>query len=621
MTATATRARLVTAAGRGIGLGRLLARGGEGRVLEVADAPELVAKVYDAPPDPTRAAKLRAMAAAPPEVRPTGAAWPVDLLLTDVGTPAGFTMPRLHGRHDIFRMAASGDRRRFFPDADYRALVATAANLARAVASVHAAGHVVGDVNERFAMVDARCTVTLIDCDSFQVQAGGRVYPCDVGVTMYQPPELQGASSFRGLPRSRNHDCFGLAVLVFQLLFLGRHPFAGRTAGNGEAPELPEAIRRAAFAWARVPAARGGLSLPPNAVTMGAVGDELAGMFEHAFGAGGSGEGRPPAVDWAAALDRHAASLHRCGVEPRHWHLGTECQLCTVEGMLGASIFAPGGAVPAVDLDAEVEALWSGIAELPALSLRPHSPQLDASVRRAPGRDYPSLPDRGSMLQLLEQVGLVSTPDHATEVQRRRVVLAAARVRHATLLAAWRASPMVSEWHAALGHLRAARDALWVMNAIIRARAAENARARALRALLAAHPVAECDPRGLNPRLAAELRAFGVESAADVSEAVLARIPRVSGTRAVELVAWRDGLMRSGRAARSQVTQADVAAAVRPQAEQRARLLDVLRAGAARLGELHAREMADRTEALAALEHAAREMAEAEMDVAVPVPE
>jgi len=34
---------------------------------------------------------------------------------------------------------------------------------------------------------------------------------------------------FRGLERSAGHDAFGLAVLLFHLLFMGRHPFAGRS--------------------------------------------------------------------------------------------------------------------------------------------------------------------------------------------------------------------------------------------------------------------------------------------------------------------------------------------------------------------------------------------------------
>lgn len=58
------------------------------------------------------------------------------------------------------------------------------------------------------------------------------VFHCDVGVPLWTPPELQGRD-FRGLTRTKNHDRFGLAVLMFQLLFMGRHPFAG-------VPDRPE---------------------------------------------------------------------------------------------------------------------------------------------------------------------------------------------------------------------------------------------------------------------------------------------------------------------------------------------------------------------------------------------
>ena len=84
---------------------------------------------------------------------------------------------------------------------------------------------------KRTAPISAKnALVVLIDCDSFQVNTNGRCYPCEVGVPLYTPPELQ-KKSFRELIRTRNHDRFGLAILIFQLLFVGRHPYAGRYLG------------------------------------------------------------------------------------------------------------------------------------------------------------------------------------------------------------------------------------------------------------------------------------------------------------------------------------------------------------------------------------------------------
>src|SRR5205814_7863741 len=73
---------------------------------------------------------------------------------------------------------------------------------------------------------DALPIFALIDCDSFEITDGKTVFPCMVGVPTYTPPELQG-QSFQGVRRTKQHDAFGLAVLIFHMLFLGRHPFAG----------------------------------------------------------------------------------------------------------------------------------------------------------------------------------------------------------------------------------------------------------------------------------------------------------------------------------------------------------------------------------------------------------
>ena len=43
------------------------------------------------------------------------------------------------------------------------------------------------------------------------------------------------------------HDAFGLAVLIFQILFMGRHPYSGHFLGSGEMP-IERAIREHRFA-------------------------------------------------------------------------------------------------------------------------------------------------------------------------------------------------------------------------------------------------------------------------------------------------------------------------------------------------------------------------------------
>ena len=118
--------------------------------------------------------------------------------------------------------------------------------MARAFATVHAEGAVIADVNHGGILVGADARVRLIDCDFFQIIAGGRCFPCDGGVPIFTPPELQDRN-LTGVIRSENHDNFGLAVMIFLVSFMGRHPFAGRYLGEGDMP-IERAIEEHRFA-------------------------------------------------------------------------------------------------------------------------------------------------------------------------------------------------------------------------------------------------------------------------------------------------------------------------------------------------------------------------------------
>src|SRR5262249_22968595 len=77
-------------------------------------------------------------------------------------------------------------------------------------------------------LVTDTALITVVDTDSFQVRDsdGETVYHCPVGKPEFTPPELQG-KLFHYIDRTPAHDRFGLAILIFELLMEGIHPFAG----------------------------------------------------------------------------------------------------------------------------------------------------------------------------------------------------------------------------------------------------------------------------------------------------------------------------------------------------------------------------------------------------------
>jgi DNA-binding helix-hairpin-helix protein with protein kinase domain len=316
-------------------LGKELGRGGEGAVFLVDGATDLVAKVYLKPPSQARIDKLRSMArGASPDLLKV-AAWPMDLLLDGGSQPRGFLMPRVNGREDLHQLYTPRSRRRTFPSADFRFLVRVAANLARAMAQIHARGHVIGDVNHGNALVGHDGTVRLIDCDSIQIRDGGRVFTCDVGVPLFTPAELSGRA-FRGLRRQAYHDAFGLAALIFHLLYLGRHPFAGQFA-HGDMP-IERAIAEGRVAYGGT-AALMGMRPPPGTLALGAFGGEVEQLFEMAFA--GAASSRPTAERWVTALRELENSLVVCRADVTHHHpVDQPCCWCPYEKHWNTRVFA-----------------------------------------------------------------------------------------------------------------------------------------------------------------------------------------------------------------------------------------------------------------------------------------
>jgi DNA-binding helix-hairpin-helix protein with protein kinase domain len=354
--------------GRPLDLGPPLASGGEGAVHVVVGDAAVVAKVYHKPPAGEQVEKLRGMVSqSVPDLCPF-AAWPTTTLHDSAGGPVvGFLMPRFAGFRPIHTLYSPAHRRAAFPQADWAFLVHTAMNAAIAFDALHGHGVVGGDVNQSNVLVSERALVGLIDCDSFQVQADGRVFLCPVGVSPYTPPELQG-KSFRQVVRTVNHDRFGLAVLIFHLLFMGRHPFAGRFLGSGEMP-LEQAIAEYRFVYARH-AADLQMAPPPNTLSLNALSPELRELFERAFGRGSeAADARPTAAAWQTALAAFEKSLRTCPEDPGHKvpaHL-LECPWCAIVKAGGPNFFlgtAGGGTTFAID-PAFVSRLWQRVEAAP----------------------------------------------------------------------------------------------------------------------------------------------------------------------------------------------------------------------------------------------------------------
>jgi DNA-binding helix-hairpin-helix protein with protein kinase domain len=303
---------------RPIVLGPELARGGEAVVYRVQGQADRLAKIYT-PPRPAYADKLARMAANPPAdpcqtIGHASIAWPAALLYDGRSQFAGYLMPFIQQTAPLLEVFNPRRRAQILPDFDGRYLHRAARNLAAALAALHAKSYVAGDLNESNVLVTPAALVSLIDCDSFQVREQREAqiifYPCPVGKPEYTPPELQG-QPFRDVVRLPEHDRFGLAVLIFQLLMEGSHPFRGRWLAAGDPPPLEEKIRQGWFPYA-VPAP-GPVAPPPNRPTLDPLHPRLAGLAQRCFVDGHANPRlRPMPEEWLQALGEAEQSLALC---------------------------------------------------------------------------------------------------------------------------------------------------------------------------------------------------------------------------------------------------------------------------------------------------------------------
>ncbi len=305
--------------------------GGEGRIYSVLQNPSLVAKIYHKPTDED-ADKLTVMFSHPPDA-PMGTghsaiAWPVDLLRTTNNKQQiiGFLMPRVSRAEPIHIFYNPRNRREQKPLFNYRYLHRTARNLVAAVNALHNSGYTIGDVNESNILVTDTALVTLVDTDSFQVRDPYtlEIYRCPVGKPEFTPPELQGRS-FREVDRKPEHDLFGIAVLIFQLLMEGTHPFAGVYKGRGEPPTLEARIKVGHFPYSkkRVPYRPTPLA-PDWKILHPTIQQLLIDCFELGYE---HPDSRPDTKTWLQALRESENSLVTC--QKNHQHLyGNHLKSC-----------------------------------------------------------------------------------------------------------------------------------------------------------------------------------------------------------------------------------------------------------------------------------------------------
>jgi DNA-binding helix-hairpin-helix protein with protein kinase domain len=641
--------QLLDDSGRVVTLGREIGRGGEGSVFESRDLRrDTVAKVYHGPLPPDKQDKLRAMARLGNGYLQQISAWPTEVLTRQMGgAVVGFVMARIDGCEPIHNLSSPASRKQIFPTVDYAFLVHVARNVAAAFDAVHAHGHVIGDVNENNFLVGRNGTVKLIDCDSFQIRDGKDHYYCDVGVRLFTPPELQQLISFRGKERTANHDNFGLAVLVFQLLLLGRHPYSGVPLGKNDVP-IEDAIAQYRFAYGSDRRNRS-VDTPPDAITLPFFPPEIGRALETAFTEVGSRTGRPTAKEWVTQLEALRASLRTCPQASNHKYPShvSACPWCEREKMGRPAFVAQGGAQTSAafttSTSVDVASVWSQIQSLAILpSLPAYSrPQSNAVGRPAPiqGKKLSSYRMKVSAIAvvafaatfllpalwiLVLLVGglllLIITHPVAEYMDSLRAAIDVAKKTFENELDTYNKLVHDPRLTALRDKLQAAKAGIDDLPALYQRLAQDlqaSVRDKQLDAFLDRFLISDGDIEGIGPTRISALASFNVETARDITYNAVIRVQGIGDALAKRLIAWRQKIEGRFKFDPSKgVPQQDVNALRVRIANERTQLEQSLRDGALQMQQLHSAALGLRLTVKLRLDTAAVALDQAEADMA-----
>lgn len=640
---------LWTGDGASVILSKELGRGGEGSVFELWGEARQVAKLYHELPSPQKQDKLRFMTANAAKDLLAYSAWPTQTLHGARGGPVvGFLMDRVAQKKPVHMLYSPAHRKQEYPKAAWDFLLYVARNTAAAFEVIHRHGHVLGDVNQGNVMAGTDSKVLLIDSDSMQISTGGHVHLCEVGVSHFTPPELQGISNFNTVARTSNHDAFGLALLIFHLLFGGRHPFAGRPlredVGNGLEIDIK------AFRFAYGPdAANRGFAAPPRSIDLSLVPPTTQAMFQRAFTEpGAQAIGRPRAKDWVGELDRVRSTLKTCARSRMHIYPGhaATCPWCALEQSgthyfidLGSFVAASGSTFVLAKVWAAIENVRPPQAfSVPAATATGFTPKpLPPGVKKRKGR-LPSFivlaiiagvfihmsPAVGFLIALLCTAVWLTISGGESDAYKAEMAAREARRRTAQnnydqLVATVTRAASSEKFDQEKRSLLAAKQtyvALPTAEQNLLASISAKARERQMTAHLEKYFIDDASIAGLGPAKKAALRSFGIETAADVTrsdvEAVRGFGPKLTGL----VVDWRRRCESSFRFdASPQAMKADIARVTQEIASQRQKLEATLQGGLERLGRLKIEADSALTRASQSLKSVSEELAQATADL------
>ena len=218
-----------------------LASGGEGTVYRCPVHSSFVIKLYkqDIVENPDKqksiAERLRDMLSIEALRKDRDIAWPQRIVYDANKRVATFVMRAVEG--SSFRSLQGATQiQRLFPGWNRKDLALVARNFLDKMQLLADHGVLVNDFNPANFIVGKDHRVRLIDCDSFQVPSatGGEPHVATSYFASHVAPEILRDPSLLKRPRGPEQARFGAAIIAFQLLMCGLHPYSHKNGGTPE---------------------------------------------------------------------------------------------------------------------------------------------------------------------------------------------------------------------------------------------------------------------------------------------------------------------------------------------------------------------------------------------------
>lgn len=131
----------------------------------------------------------------------------------------GFLMEKAEGKPIQYILGGKKERDKHYPNLNYKDLIEMCINFLKLAVKLHEKNIIIGDVNSNNILFLGN-KISLIDCDSFQIDK----FPCPVTTQAFLHPAHRG-KNINVFMRSLSDEYYAIAVFLFMLVTLGRHPY------------------------------------------------------------------------------------------------------------------------------------------------------------------------------------------------------------------------------------------------------------------------------------------------------------------------------------------------------------------------------------------------------------